>query len=403
MLRGSGIRVAIILVIVVGAGVLLYFTPMNLGLDLQGGVHVVLEAKDTEEVTVDEDAMRGAQAIIERRVDGLGVAEPVIQRSGSRRIIVELPGIYDQQQAIDTVGRTAQLEFKDPEGNTVLTGAYLRATRLGQDRFGRPAVDIEFDREGVQRFADMTTRYQGQVTEITLDGETLQEVMIREPILQGEAQITGNFSHEEARHLVVLLQEGALPVPMDVMEIRNVGPTLGQESIDRSMRAGIIGIILVLIYMLMYYKLPGIIADLALGAYVVLVFSILASINATLTLPGIAGLILGIGMAVDANVIIFERIKDELGTGKRLRPAIRGGFTHAFSAIVDANITTLITAAVLFYFGTGPVRGFAVTLSVGIVASMFTAMVITRILMEAVVEKDPEKMAQYFGMRGLAK
>ncbi len=403
MIRGSGIRIAIILVIVAVAGVLLYFTPMNLGLDLQGGVHVVLEAKDREDMPVDEDSMRGALAIIERRVNALGVAEPIVQRAGSRRIIVELPGVQDQQQAIDTVGRTAQLEFKDPTGRTVLTGAYLRSTSLGQDRFGRPAVDLEFDREGVQLFADMTTRYQGQLTEITLDGEVLQEVMIREPILEGRAQITGTFTHEEARHLVVLLQEGALPVPMEIMEIRNVGPTLGQESIDRSLRAGIIGIILVLLYMVMYYKLPGILADIALGCYVVLVFSILASLSATLTLPGIAGIILGIGMAVDANVIIFERVKDELSSGKRLRPAIKSGFGHAFSAIIDANITTLITAVVLFYFGTGPVRGFAVTLSVSVLASMFTAIVVTRIFMEAVVERDPDKMLQYFGMRGLSK
>lgn len=400
MRRGSGWKIGIILIVLAIAGGLLYVTPMNLGLDLQGGVHVVLEAQD-DNGGVTEEAMRGAVAIIERRINALGVAEPIIQREGSRRVIVELPGVQDQQEAIDTVGRTALLEFKDPHGNTVLTGSSLSNVRLGTDRYGRPAVDIEFDREGATLFAQMTTRYQGQTSRIMLDGEVLQEVMIREPILEGQGQITGSFSHEEARHLVVLLQEGALPVAMEIMEIRNVGPTLGQDSIDSSTKAGVIGIILVLLYMLFYYKLPGGVADLALAIYVVIVLGTLAGLRATLTLPGIAGFILSIGMAVDANVIIFERIKEEMASGKRIRPAIEAGFNRAFKAILDANITTLITASVLFYLGTGPVRGFAVTLSIGILASMFTAIVVTKMLLNLVVDTNPEKMGRYFAMRGL--
>lgn len=402
MRRGSGWRIGIILVIIAIAGVMLYMTPMNLGLDLQGGVHVLLEAQETDG-PVTEDTMRGALAIIDRRVNALGVSEPIIQREGARRIIVELPGVQDQQQAIDTVGRTAMLEFRDPFGNTALTGAYLKNTQLGTDRYGRPAVDLEFDREGIQSFADLTTRYQGRLSQIVLDGDVLQEVRINEPILDGKAQITGSFTHEEARHLVVLLQEGALPVPMEILEIRNVGPTLGRDSIDRSAKAGIIGVALVLLYMLMYYKLPGAIADLALGTYIVIVLAALTGFKATLTLPGIAGFILSIGMAVDANVIIFERIKEEMESGKRIRAAVEAGFDRAFKAILDANITTLITAGVLFYLGTGAVRGFAVTLSIGILASMFTAIVVTRVVLSSVVDSNPEKMARYFRVKGVAR
>lgn len=402
MRRGSGWRIGIILAVLVVAGVLLYVTPFNLGLDLKGGVHVVLEADETGEPITNEN-MAGVVSIIERRINALGVSEPIIQRQGARRVIVELPGIHDQQQAIDTVGKTALLEFKDPYGNTAVDGSYVKSVQLGTDRYGRPAIDIEFDREGVQLFAQMTTRYQGQLTQIVLDGEVLQEVLIREPILEGKAQISGSFTHEEARHMVVLLQEGSLPIPMKIMEIRNVGPTLGQDSINRSFKAGIVGVILVFVYMMFYYKLPGLVADITLSCYIVILLGMLSAINAVLTLPGIAGIILSIGMAVDANVLVFERIKEELAEGKRLRSAIDSGFSRAFRTILDSNITTLITAIVLFYAGAGSVRGFAVTLGLGILVSMFTAVVVTKTLLNWVVDRDSDKMVRYFGVRGLTK
>jgi preprotein translocase subunit SecD len=384
------------------SGVFLYITPFNLGLDLKGGVHVVLEADELAGPVTNEN-MQGVVSIIERRINALGVSEPLIQRQGARRVIIELPGIHDQQQAIDTVGKTALLEFKDPYGNTVLDGSLLKTVQLGTDRYGRPAIDLEFDREGIQLFAQLTSRYQGQTTKIILDGEVLQEVMIREPILEGKAQITGSFSMEEARHMVVLLQEGSLPVPMKIMEIRNVGPTLGQDSIDRSFKAGIVGVILVLLYMLAYYKLPGVVADLALLVYIVILLGVLSGINAVLTLPGIAGIILSVGMAVDANVLIFERIKEELAEGKRLTSAIEVGFDRAFKTILDSNITTLITAVVLFYVGSGSVRGFAVTLGIGILTSMFTAIVVTKVILKIMVDSKPELMAKHFSMGGLRR
>lgn len=402
MRRRSGWKIGIILAVLIVSGVFLYITPFNLGLDLKGGVHVVLEA-DESAGTVTNENMVGVVSIIERRINALGVSEPLIQRQGARRVIIELPGIHDQQQAIDTVGKTALLEFKDPYGNTVLDGSLLKTVQLGTDRYGRPAIDLEFDKEGVQLFAQLTSRYQGQTTKIILDGELLQEVMIREPILEGKAQITGNFTMEEARHMVVLLQEGSLPVPMKIMEIRNVGPTLGQDSIQRSFRAGIVGVLLVLLYMLAYYKLPGFVADLALLVYLVILLGVLSAINAVLTLPGIAGIILSIGMAVDANVLIYERIREELGEGKRLTSAIEVGFDRAFKTILDSNITTLITAVVLFYVGSGSVRGFAVTLGVGILTSMFTAVVVTKAILNIMVESKPELMAKHFSMGGLRR
>jgi len=396
------VRIAVILVILAVTGVVLYRFPMQLGLDLQGGVHIVLEARETASTPVTDEAMERAMAIIDRRINALGVAEPVIQREGSRRIVVELPGVTDQQQAVDVIGRTAQLEIKDPLGRTVLTGADLADARLGVDRFGRPAVDVEFTPEGAARFAQLTTLYVGQPIPHLLDGELLVAPVVQEPITSGQGQITGNFTYEEARNLAILLKAGSLPVPLEVVEMRNVGPTLGKESIDRSLRAGIAGLVLVVLYMIMFYRLPGLLADLALGVYILLVLALLAGLHATLTLPGIAGFILSVGMAVDANVIIYERIKDELRAGKRIRAAIRAGFHRAFSAILDANVTTIIAAAVLFFLGTGPVKGFAVTLSLGVAASMFTAIVVTRWLLEAAVDTNPQGTARYFGVREAA-
>lgn len=399
MRRGSGLRVLGLLVLVALSGLVLYTTPIKWGLDLEGGVHVVLEAKP-EAGRVTSDVMESAQAVIERRVNALGVAEPIVQRQGDRRIIVQLPGVHDQQEAIDTIGKTAVLEIQDPFGNVVLTGADLKSAVLSADQFNRPAVAIEFKPEAARRFAELTSRYAGlQPIPILLDGDLLVAPVPEGAITDGQAIITGNFTIEEARNLAIQLQAGALPVPLDVAEVRNVGPVLGKESIDRSLRAGIFGVALVLVFMLLYYRLPGGVADVALAIYIVLLLAILVGIGATITLPGLAGFILSIGLAVDANVLIFERVKEEIRAGKRLRPAIDAGFKRAFTAILDANLTSLITSVVLFYFGTGPVKGFAVTLSVGIVTSMFTAIVVTRTLLRLVVDRNPERMVRYFGVK----
>ncbi|HLS90492.1 MAG TPA: protein translocase subunit SecD, partial [Limnochordia bacterium] len=338
MQRGRGWRLLGIALLVAVAVAVLYTMPVQWGLDLQGGVQVVLEAQDVEGIRVTGEVLERAQAVIERRVNALGVAEPIIQRQGDRRIIVELPGVQDQEQAIETIGRTALLEFKDPDGNTVFTGAALRSATLSNDEFGRPAVAIELNREGAVQFAQLTARYANIAPlPIVLDGEVLVAPVPQGPINDGRAIITGNFTLEEARTLAILLQSGALPVPLEVMEVRNVGPVLGRESVQRSLTAGLAGVALVLIYMLAYYRLPGGVADVALAIYVVLLLGLLVGLRATLTLPGLAGFILSMGMAVDANVIIFERVKEELRSGKRLRASIDAGWKRAFVAIFDAN------------------------------------------------------------------
>ena len=244
----------------------------------------MLEAQDVNG-EFDQESIRRAQAVIERRINALGVSEPIVQPEGNRRIIVELPGIHDQEQAIETIGKTAPLEFKDPNGNTVLTGALLQSATIGQDQFGRPAVNLEFNQEGAELCAFLTARYVGQVVTIMLDNEVIQRVTVREPIPGGKAQITGLATYDEAREITVLLQSGSLPVPLETMEIRNMISSLGQDSISRSIKAGIFGIIFVVLYMMFYYKLPGFVADISLGIYVILTLAIFNLINATLTLP----------------------------------------------------------------------------------------------------------------------
>jgi len=397
--RDNVLRIVAILVIVAVTGVILYRTPIQLGLDLQGGIHIVLEARDPN---VTDEAMQGALAVIERRINALGVAEPTIQRQGARRIVVELPGVTDHQQAVDVIGRTAVLEILDPFGRVALTGADLRDARVGLDQFNQPAIDIEFTPEGAEKFARLTTLYVGEVIPHLLDGEVLVAPVVRQPITGGTGQITGNFTYEEARSIAIQLKHGALPVALEVESMSTVGATLGRESVEASLKAAVVGLVLVVLFMLAYYRLPGFLADFALGVYVLIALALLAQLGATLTLPGIAGFILSMGMAVDANVLIFERIKDELRAGKRMRAALRSGFQRAFVAIFDANLTTLIAVAALYYFGTGPVRGFAVTLGLGILASMFTAVVITRWLLGLAIDLNPKRAENYFGVREAA-
>ncbi|KXS44183.1 MULTISPECIES: protein translocase subunit SecD [unclassified Candidatus Frackibacter] len=371
---------------------------INLGLDLQGGTHVVLEAQETPESPVTNDAMRRVTSVISRRVNQMGLTEPVIQRQGDKRIIVELPGIKNPNQAINTIGKTAQLKFKNPAGEVVMTGETLidaQADYGGQ--FGRPVIRFRLNDEGADKFAKLTKKYVGQRIAIYLDNDLLTNPMVQNPITGGQGIITGYKTLEEAQKDALLLRAGALPVPVKVIENRTVGPTLGKISINKSINAGAIGLVLVALLMIILYRVSGLIATLALGIYGIIVLGTLAGLGATLTLPGIAGLILSVGMAVDANIIIFERIKEELGQGKTTRAAIRAGFERAFKTILDSNVTTLITAAILAYFGTGTVRGFAITLSIGILASMFTAIVVTRTIIDLALDANLLKGQSSFG------
>jgi len=381
------------------------------GLDLRGGVYVVLEAKPREGVVVSDEMLSRAVATIRNRVDALGVSEPVIARQGENRIRIELPDITDSQSAVEMIGKTAQLRFLGPDGEVVLTGDNVRnAEAVYQTEpsgFKEPVVALELDSEGAKSFADVTgvimeiedvPGYQPERSiSIVLDEEVISAPEVQAHITDGKAVINGMPSIEAAAELATLIKAGALPVDMEAVEIRTVGPTLGANSLERSVRAGFIGIMLVMVFMALYYRLPGLVASLSLVIYIMIVLLVLVSINAALTLPGIAGLLLSIGMAVDANVIIFERLKEELRNGKSLRPAIDAGFKRAFRTILDSNVTTLIAAAVLFYLGAGPIQGFAVTLTIGILTSMFTAIVITRMLLKLVVGMNITRNTKLFG------
>ena len=382
------IKLLVIVAVIIGA-FFAFVTPLaysiRQGLDLQGGTHVVLEAEDTPEAKVNDDAMERVVRIMEKRVNELGLTEPIIQRQGARRIIVELPGIKDPDKAIQVIGKTAMLEFKDEAGNTVLTGTDLKDAKEQTDQQGQNLVALDFSEEGGQKFADLTMRNVGKRISILLDGEVLTSPNVKEPITGGKAVITGSRTLEEAHNLAILLRSGALPVKVNIIETRTVGPTLGQDSKDKSEFAFAIGIAAVLIFMLLFYRLSGFIADISLMAYVVMLLTALKFLDATLTLPGVAGIILSIGMAVDANVLIFEHFKEEYRQGKTLRAAMNAGFKRAFTTIFDSNITTIIAAIVLFMFGTGSIRGFAITLGLGVVLSMLTAISLTQYMLKLLI------------------
>ncbi len=367
------------------------------GLDLQGGTHVVMQAVDTPDAKVDNDAVERVVQIIERRINGLGLTEPTIQRQGKDRIIVDLPGVKDPDSAIAMLGKTALLEFKDVTGKTVLTGKDLKNSKAHVGQNSQAVVGLEFNEEGAKKFAALTAQNIGKPISILLDGNVLTSPVVQEVITGGNAQISGSRNVEEAEHLAILLRSGSLPVKVEVMETRTVGPTLGQDSKDMSVKAFGIGTISVFVFMLLFYRMSGLVADIALLLYIMLVLLAMKYLNATLTLPGIAGIILSIGMAVDANVLIFERFKEEIRKGKTLRSAMEAGFSKAFTTIFDSNITTIMAAVVLFYLGTGPIKGFAITLALGVVLSMFSAIFVTRELLRFLIGSNLIKNPAFFG------
>ena len=394
---GKFTGIALVILIAFAVYIVPLSNSIKQGLDLQGGTHIVLEAVDTPDAKVNDDAVNRVVKIIERRVNELGLTEPIIQRQGARRIIVELPGIKDPEKAIAMIGKTALLEFRDPQNNTVLTGKDLKDSKAHMDGSSRPLVAIEFSEAGTKKFADLTSKFVGQPIAILLDDEVLAKPVVNEPITGGKAVITGNRSMEEAEHLAILLRSGSLPVKVNIVENRTVGPTLGQDSKDKSVKAFAVGVIGILIFMCLFYRVSGFIANISLLLYVMLLLIAMKMLNATLTLPGIAGIILSMGMAVDANVLIFERFKEEVRAGKTLRSAMDSGFSRAFTTIFDSNITTLFVAAVLFYLGAGPIKGFAVTLAIGIVLSMFTAITVTKYMLKFFIASNLVKNSKFFG------
>lgn len=412
---------------------------INLGLDLRGGMHLVLHV-DTSKLTeaAKNDAVERAIEIVRNRIDEFGVAEPLIQRQGIAQIVVQLPGVTDRERAKELIGKTALLEFKlvndktqdlalaaadkvpedyeyvkDEEGRPILlsktaslTGEAIKDASVAIDSYGLPAVKLAFNEKGIDIFAKLTGEHINERLAIVLDGKIHSAPVIRTKIDSGEAEITrgGGFGPEEANDLKIVLRSGALPAPMVIEEERTIGPLLGADSIRSGIKASSIGSACIFIFMSTYYLLPGLISCIALVLNFLFILAFMGYFHATLTLPGIAGIVLTLGMAVDANVLINERIREELKLGKSLYASINAGYSKALSAIIDSNITTLIAAFFLFQFGTGPIRGFALTLTVGLIASMFTAIFVTRTIFELLL-LNPKvkslKMLQFIGQTKL--
>lgn len=455
MQRKDRLRLGLILLVVVLAAVAVFPIQdrVKLGLDLRGGAHIVLRAKapgDAEEVDV--DTIDKLVAVLRNRIDQYGIVEPQIQREGRDRVAIDLPGVADPEAALELIGQTAKLEFRqvtgagadlppavdranypndeeynqamtnynaivaeveranaeieeraknDPSvfaargengdlyllGTVYVTGGELADARMTYDEFQRPAVSLRFTSEGSTMFEDATAANINKQIAIVLDKQVISAPVVRGRIAGGNAQITGRFSADEAARLAVMLRAGALPVDVEVLENRSVGPTLGEDSIRSGLRSGLIGAGLVAVFMLIYYGLRGIAADIALAVAMLSLVALMVVFNSTLTLPGIGGIILSIGMAVDGNVLIFERIKEERRAGKTAVSALDSGFRKALVVILDSNITTLIASAVLFYFGSGPVRGFAVTLSLGVITAMFGNLVVTHTLLRITAKR----------------
>ena len=424
-----------------------FYKDFRLGLDLQGGAHLIYEA-DFSNVTVENrmDSMEGVRDVIERRVNLFGVAEPVVQinKAGSRyRLIVELAGVKDVHQAIEMIGQTPFLDFREERSeaeteniladqeeirkkikemldgisnlgitmdeqrqlnedpffvSTRLTGQYLKGSQMQFDQQTyQPQIGLEFDDEGSKMFEELTRKNIGKRMAIYLDGTPISAPVVQEAISGGKAQITGDFSLEEAKELVQRLNAGALPVPISLVSQQTVGASLGSVSLGKSLKAALWGFLLVLVFMLFYYRLPGLVAVVALLVYALMVLAIFKLIPVTLTLAGIAGFILSIGMAVDANVLIFERFKEEFRSGKSLGGSIDEGFRRAWPAIRDGNISTIITCLILYIFATGLIKGFALTLGIGVLISMLSAIIATKNLLKLFVGSRLENKRGLWG------
>ena len=403
----------LIVLIVIASIVTIMVKPTKLGLDLVGGSRLVLEAQTTDTISqITPDMMASLHFAIENRVNKLGVSETVVQRSGDKRLVVEIPDVSDLNQAKAYLGETAELDFRRPVmmpngmeswEPTGLSGKDLTKANLSTNsQNGQWVVDLEFNVAGTKKFAELTKKMVGQQMAIFFNGELQSAPVIREAITGGRAQISGGdsgFAYQEAKTMVDLLNAGALPVPAKIIEENTVGPTLGADSIAKSKIAGALGLGFVMVFMIAYYRAPGIIANIALLIYGLILFALFKAIPVTLTLAGIAGFILSIGMAVDANILIFERTKEELRAGRTLFTAINSGFDRAWTSIFDSNMTTIITCAILYFCGTSIVKGFALTLAIGVLVSMFSAITITKNFMHLVFGTGNLKNPALFGLR----
>ena len=409
--------------------------PFRLGLDLSGGTHLIYKA-DVSQVPAGQvsDSMSALRDVIERRINLFGVSEPVVQvenssfvSGGGEQLIVDLPGVTDVTQAIAMIGQTPVLEFKTeapagtpqtatvgPDGkitldadsgfvDTQLTGRYLQKATLDFDANNDPEIDLQFDSTGTQLFDQITKANIGKTVAIFLDGAPLSEPVVKEEIPNGQAVITGTFTPQEAKTLVGELNSGALPVPISLLSTQTIGATLGDSAVNAGVKATIIGFLLVALFLILWYRLPGLIAAISLCIFISIILALFKLMPVTLTAAGIAGFIISIGVAVDANVLIFERVKEELRSGKTIQDSLKLGFSRAWLSIRDSNISNFITALILFWFGTSLIQGFALTLGMGVVVSLFSAITITRIFLGAVSSIGEGKVARFLFSSGISK
>lgn len=449
------------------AGPINFDSRVRFGLDIQGGLQVLLQVVGTPCDQVQSDALDATKTVIELRVNGFGVAEPLIQKQGTCRIVVQLPGATNTDEVINTIGKTALLEFVDtgdksmPQGSliqttgpatvvlpnqpagtapvptatalasptlvlttttgvttttpitstqaltptyrTIMTGSSLKTASVSFTQLNQPQISFTLTDDGAKIFADYTSKNVGKYLTVVLDKVVISSPVINSAIPSGSGVIEGRFTRDEATQLALELKSGALPVPLERIQSNQIGPTLGRDSVTKSILAGEIGLIIVALFMLLYYRLPGLLADLALIIYTLIVFAIY-KLGITLTLPGIAGFILSVGLAVDANILIFERMKEELRAGRPLQLAIEAGFNRAWSSIRDSNSSTLITCAILFYFGltfgASIVAGFALTLAIGVLVSLFTAITVTRTFLRLSMDLGITTNLWWYGVSG---
>lgn len=370
------------------------------GLDLQGGVSVVMEIQDADSVENLSEKLEQVKEQLEVRVNKVGVAETVVSTEGDRRVRIDIPGQYDSAGIIENLSKSGELTFVSPNGDVILTGDDVKKASVTYDSTtGKPQVSLELNDSGKTKFAEATEKYMGKQISIKMDDETISSPTVQAVISDGNAVITGSGSITESKSLAAIINAGALPVTIKQVSLQTVGAQLGETALPNALKAGAIGIALIFLFLIIYYRVPGLLASFALTLFVCLVLFIFEEIGATLTLPGIAGFLLTIGMAVDANVLIFERIREEVKKGVSSKTSVQRGFENAMSSIVDSNVTTIIAALVLYFLGSGSVKGFAITLMIGIVVSLFTALFVTKFLMNRAVEMGLLKNPSCFGVK----
>lgn len=367
------------------------------GLDLQGGVSVLMEI---QEENVTKEQLNSIKEHIALRVNKLGVAETVVTTEGDKRIRVDVPGQTDSKEIVDSLSQSGNLIFKGPDGEEILSGKDVeKATAQLNQQTGKSEIGLELNEEGQKKFAEATAKYIGQAISIYMDDELLISPTVQTQITDGRASITGTKTMEENKALAGVINSGALPLTVKAVSVKNVGAQLGATAFPNAVKSGVIGIGIVFLFMIINYRVQGLFADIALALYVILTLFIFVEVGVTLTLPGIAAFLLTIGMAVDANILIFERTKEELKKGFSIKSAVKKGTENALSSIVDSNVTTILCALILYFIGSGSVKGFAITLMIGILVSLFTALVVTKLLVNLAVEAGILNKLSYFGVK----